>query len=281
MSGPPHHRPPPSPVVDLLAARDGLEAAVDAANSAIRAVISQATVRVGHKYGEGPVTEADHAADQLLHERLMPLIPGAHWISEESRQDGPLQHGEPTWVVDPLDGTREFLRGLPEFGVSVGLFVGDKLVLGAVGLPVTESDRGSVLSGLVTGARREARRDGQLISLPADDGTLRRVVISRHDYEWRQIQHQIPFDCYGCGSAAVKLVHAALGTADVYLSTGPRSVWDVAGGVAVLEALGGVVLMVNGQPLNLSPQQVAIPAFVAGSRELNLTLLRRLGARLA
>lgn len=266
--------------LDLDAVRDGLEAAVDAANEAIRDVIDQVTMRVGHKPGEGPVTEADHAADDVLHERLMPLIEGAHWISEESKQLAPLIHGEPTWVVDPLDGTREFLRGLPEYGVSVGLFVGDQLVLGSVGLPVHYSDRGSVISGLVYGDRREARQDGEVLAALEPREDVRRVVVSRHDYEWRELQYQIPYETYPCGSAAVKLVHAALSKADVYFSTGRRSVWDVAGGVAVLEAVGGSLLMINGERLELSPQQISIPPYVAGIEGSCLTLLRRLAPRL-
>lgn len=251
---------------------------MDAANKAIMTVLDRGQVRVGYKPGEGPVTEADHAADDLLHERLMPLIEGAHWLSEESEQEAPLIHGEPTWVVDPLDGTREFLRGLPEFGVSVGLFVDDELVLGAVGLPV----QGQVLSGLVAGERREARRslasgNVQPLSLLASDGAIERVVVSRWDYEHRQLHYHIPFETYPAGSAAVKLVHAATGEATVYLSTGPRSVWDVAGGAAVLAAVEGALLMVNGTPLVLSPQQVHVPPYVAGPRDASLELLRTLG----
>ena len=269
--------------IDLDAVRIGLEHAVSEANRAILAVIAQDTVRVGHKPGEGPVTEADHAADDVLHRELIDLIEGAHWISEESRQEAPLIHGEPTWVVDPLDGTREFLRGIPEFGVSVGLFVGDELVLGAVGLPLTDDDEAepSVLSGLIDGDRLEARVDGVPMASIADRREVERVVVSRHDYEWRQLHYQIPFDVYPCGSAAVKLVHSADGQADVYFSTGPRSVWDVAGGVAVLEAAGGALLMLNGKRLALSPQQIRIPPYVAGPRESCLTLLRRLGATIA
>ncbi|MDA0351168.1 MAG: hypothetical protein O3A10_03020 [Chloroflexi bacterium] len=269
--------------LDFDAIRDGLEQAVAQANEAILGVIAQDTMRVGHKPGEGPVTEADHAADDVLHRELIGLIEGAHWISEESRQDAPLIHGEPTWVVDPLDGTREFLRGLPEFGVSVGLFVGDELVLGAVGLPLNddeEDERSSVLSGLVIEDRLEARVDGVPIESIAGRDEVQRVVVSRHDYEWRELHYQIPFDVYPCGSAAVKLVHAATSQADVYFSTGPRSVWDVAGGVAVLEAAGGALLMLNGERLELSPQQISIPPYVAGPREACRVLLRRLGARL-
>ena len=273
---------PERAALDLDALRDGLEHAVSEANQAILDVLAQDTMRVGHKPGEGPVTEADHAADDVLHRELMGLIEGAHWISEESRQDAPLIHGEPTWVVDPLDGTREFLRGLPEFGVSVGLFVGDEIVLGAVGLPLSGNDDEGpvVLSGLIDGDRLEARSDGVAIESLADRSGVELVVVSRHDYEWRELHHQIPYDVYPCGSAAVKLVHAATGLADVYFSTGPRSVWDAAGGVAVLEAAGGALLMLNGKRLELSPQRIGIPAYVAGPRESCLTLLRRLGVEI-
>ncbi len=256
---------------DLDRVRDGLEHAVQAANDAIREILSRAQIRVGHKPGEGPVTEADHAADDVLHRELMPLIDGAHWLSEESRQVGEIIHGEPTWVVDPLDGTREFLRGLPEFGVSVGLFIGDALVLGAVGLPSEEV----VLSGLVAGDRREARRDGEPLAALDAAAPVRRVVISRHDFEWREVQHAIPYEVYPCGSAAVKLVRAAEG--DVYFSTGPRSVWDVAGGVALLRAVGGDLIGIDGEPIPLSPLMEGVPPYAAATRHAAIELLTRVG----
>jgi myo-inositol-1(or 4)-monophosphatase len=249
---------------------------VRAANQSILDVLKQDTIRVGHKRGEGPVTEADHAADRVLRTLLLELIPGSHWLSEESEQVGPLVRGEPTWVVDPLDGTREFLRGLPEYGVSVGLFVGDELVLGAVGLPSTEQ----VLSGLLEEGRTELRRDGE--PLPGLDvaGEVERVVVSRNDYEWRRLHHQIPYEVYPCGSAAVKLAHVVDGRASVYFSTGPRSVWDVAGGSAVLQAAGGVLMQFNGRPLRLSPQHIGVPPYAAGAPEVCMTFLRRLGANI-
>ena len=264
---------------DVDAVREALEAAVTEANEAISAVRAGKRVRVGHKPGEGPVTEADYAADDILHERLMPLVPGARWISEESAEEAPLLRGEPAWVVDPLDGTSEFLRGLPEFGVSVALFVRGRLVMGAVGLPA----EASVLSAIVGGGRRETRRDGVTLPMLPNDGVVRRVVVSRHDYERRRLQFQIPFidyEVYPCGSSAVKLVHAAGVDTDVYLSTGPRSLWDIAGGVAIIEGVGGTLLQINGRPLVLSPQQIEVPAFVAGAPADALTLLRRLGAPL-
>ena len=254
--------------------REGLEAAVREAGEAILAVVARGRMRVGHKWGEGPVTEADYAADEVLHERLMPLIPGAHWLSEESEQIAPLIRGEPTWVVDPLDGTREFVQGIPEYGVSVGLFVNDRLVLGAVGLP---AEGNAVLSGLVDGERREARREGETIVVRPPEAPTTRVVISRHDYRYRA-HYRLPpgYEVYPMGSAAVKLVHAADGAAGIYFSTGPRTVWDAAGGAAVLEAAGGVLLQWDGRPLTLSPRRVEIPPYVAGDAEACARFLRLL-----
>jgi len=259
--------------IDLDAVRDGVEDAVRAANEAIRGVLAQATMKVASKGEAGPVTEADYAADRVLHERLMPLIEGARWLSEESSEEAPLIRGEATWIIDPLDGTREFLRGLPEYGVSVGLFVDDRLVLGGVGFPWD----GTVLSGLVTATRRESRMNGVTMTTLPNDGVVQRVVVSRGDFERRRIQYHIPYEVYPCGSAAVKLVHAAGVDTDVYFSTGPRSVWDVSGGVAVLEGVGGMLMGIDGERVELSPQQIEVPPYVAGAPEDCLTLLRRVG----
>ncbi len=259
--------------IDFDDVRRGVEAAVHAANQAVLEVLSQGTMKVTSKGEAGPVTEADYAADQVLHQRLMPLIDGARWLSEESREEAPLIRGEATWVIDPLDGTREFLRGLPEYGVSVGLFVDDRLVLGGVGLPWD----GTVLSGLVVGERRESRRNGVMMDSLPNDGVVERVVVSRNDYERRRLQYRIPYEVYPCGSAAVKLVHAAGVATDVYFSTGPRSVWDVAGGVAILQGVGGELISVDGVPMSLSPQQIEVPPYVAGAPEDCLTLLRGIG----
>lgn len=268
--------------LDLDALREGLEAAVRAAGDAILELVERGNVLVREKkHWEGPVTEADYAADDTLHRMLMPLIPGAHWLSEESKQEAPLIHGEPTWIVDPLDGTREFVRGLPEWGVSVGFFVNNRLTLGALALPTegAEGSGGVVLSGLIDGEHREARRDGVAMPSLVPGREPERVVVSRNDYEHRRLHLRMPYDVYPCGSAVMKLAHAADGTADVYLATGPRSVWDVAGGAAVLEAAGGAMVQFDGRPLVLSPQRIEVPAFAAGEPGTALALLRRLGSR--
>ncbi len=246
------------------------------AGEAILSVAARRRIRVGHKRGEGPVSEADYAADAVLRRELGALYPGAHWLSEESSQRAPLVRGEATWVVDPLDGTREFLRGLPEFGVSVALFADDRPVLGAIYIPGERC----LLSARSTAAGSAASLDGEPLDRLSGGSAVERVVVSRHDYEWRRLHHRIPFPVYPCGSAAVKLAHVSTGRADVYLSTGPRSVWDVAGGAAVLRAVGGDLLGFDGRPLRFSPQQIGVPPFAAGEPAACRALLRRLGAPL-
>ena len=256
--------------------RDNVEDAVVAANDVIREILTHSSLKIAHKPGEGPVTEADHAADEILFNRLNSLIEGSQWLSEESKQLTPLIAGRPTWVIDPLDGTREFIRGLPEFGVSVALFMEGNLSLGVIGLPKYSEDNGSVFSGLLGENETEFRHDGYVLPKLHDHGDIKNVVVSRHDYEWRRLQYHIPFPTYPCGSAAVKLIHAASGIADVYFSTGPRSVWDVAGGVAVLKAAGGVFLQIDGKELILSPEQISVPPYVAGLESSCLKLIREL-----
>ena len=132
--------------------------------------------------------------------------------------------------------------------------------------------------GICTDDRREAWRDGELLPHLPDDGIVGRVVVSRHDYEWRRIQQHLPWETYPLGSAVLKLVHAATEDRTVYFSTGPRSIWDVAGGTGVLLGVGGTVMMFDGQPLVLSPQEIAVPPYAAGAPADCLVLLKELGA---
>ena len=92
------------------------------------------------------------------------------------------------------------------------------------------------------------------------------------------MQYQIPFAVHPAGSSVLKLAQVALGGAGVYLSTRSRSVWDVAGGAAVVEAVGGALLDARGEPLRLSPQQIRIPPFAAASPRRALAMLQAIGA---
>src|SRR6266478_7891861 len=123
---------------------------IHAALEAARAVLNRFTpgaIETEYKVGHDPVTEADRAVDDILRKTL--LRPGEGWLSEESVDDYSRLDKQRVWVVDPLDGTREFVQGLPEFCVSIGFVENGRPVAGGIYNPATEETfLGSIDSGV-------------------------------------------------------------------------------------------------------------------------------------
>src|SRR5437773_5872120 len=111
-----------------------IEAALAAAVEVLQGFRAD-TVRVEHKPGAGPVTEADRAVNDIL-ARMLPAE-GEGWLSEESRDDPCRLEKRRVWAVDPLDGTREFVAGIPEWCVSVGLLENGRAMAGGICNPAT------------------------------------------------------------------------------------------------------------------------------------------------
>lgn len=177
------------------------------------------------------VTDADHAADRMIRAAKDAQFPNDGWLSEESPVDS--AQGAFTWVVDPIDGTREFVEGLPEYAVSIGLAWRDRVVAGAIAHPPS----GVVMAGAVTSGRRSADT-GALPGARAGRTQLR-ILVSRTDLSrnrfsgWRE---DLPLTALG--SIAYKLALVAYGEADAVVSVTRKNPWDVVGGFGVLEAAG-------------------------------------------
>jgi myo-inositol-1(or 4)-monophosphatase len=197
-------------------------------------------IEARHKQGDDPVTEADTTVDTLLRE-LLPRD-GDGWLSEETRDDLIRLERRRVWVVDPLDGTREFVTGIPEWCVSIGLVVDGEPVAGGICNPVTgETIVGARGSG-VTLNGRPAGVSGR----PTLEGA--RVVASRSEVkrgEWRGYREDL-FEIRPMGSVAYKLGLVAAGLVDATWTLTPKHEWDVAAGVALVLAAGGAI--VTGAP---------------------------------
>jgi myo-inositol-1(or 4)-monophosphatase len=197
-------------------------------------------VEARHKQGDDPVTEADTTVDTLLRE-LLPRN-GDGWLSEETRDDLIRLERRRVWVVDPLDGTREFVTGIPEWCVSIGLVVDGEPVAGGICNPVTgETIVGARGSG-VTLNGRPAGVSGR----PTLEGA--RVVASRSEVkrgEWQGYREDL-FQIQPMGSVAYKLGLVAAGLVDATWTLTPKHEWDVAAGVALVLAAGGAI--VTGAP---------------------------------
>jgi myo-inositol-1(or 4)-monophosphatase len=213
-----------------------------------------------YKENKDPVTTADLAADTILRENLLELMPGSGWLSEETRDNPDRLEKEYVWVVDPIDGTKEYVSGIPEFSVSVALIQNGRPVLAVIFNPATSELFSAVRGGGTTLNGKPVRTDRPLEGLP--EILASRSEIKRGEFEqFKDISHVTPM-----GSIAYKLARVAAGTADATFSLGPKNEWDIAAGHAVLAAAGGRVNTVKNGPLSYAKPDFLNPAFVARGR---------------
>jgi myo-inositol-1(or 4)-monophosphatase len=211
-------------------------ARIAAALSAAQEIVKRFTpgeVEARFKSGDDPVTEVDTLLDTLLREMLPREDEG--WLSEETR-DNPLRlDRRRVWVVDPLDGTREFVMGLPEWAISVGLVEDGVPVAGGICNPATGETivgaigHGVTLNGQPTSMSIRERLDG--CEVLASRSEVTKGLWSAWD--------GAPYTVRAMGSVAYKLARVAAGLSDVTWTLVPKHEWDVAAGVALVHAAGG------------------------------------------
>jgi 3'(2'), 5'-bisphosphate nucleotidase len=222
---------------------------------------------VQHKQDASPVTEADHAAEAIILHGLREALPDIPAIAEEEVAAGHITG--PTsqfWLVDPLDGTREFAAGKDEFVVNVGLVRNGRVALGVVAVPAL----GELFGGIVgQGAWKRAGSHEVPIHtrMPPPDGLV--VVASRlHGdtaqldkfLDGRKVAKRINY------GSALKFCRLAEGLADVYPRFGRTMEWDTAAPQAVLEAAGGMVCTLEGAPLHYGKPGWENPHFICSGQ---------------
>jgi len=238
-----------------------IDEALDAAAQAVSCFVPGAT-KAAYKQGHDPVTEADHAANRVLREIL--VRDGEGWLSEESADDLSRLGREQVWVVDPLDGTREFVAGIPEWCVSVGFVECGQAVAGGILNPVT----GEKIVGSLGGG---VKYNGQAARPSLRSGLAGALVLgSRSESkrgEWKRFEGG-PFTVRPMGSVAYKLGLVAVGKADATWTLVPKNEWDVAAGTALVMASGGFVRCLEGPPPVFNNQSPLMTGLIAGGPNL-------------
>ena len=236
-----------------------------AAGAAIMSVYAR-DFSVERKADRSPVTEADRAADRVICARLARLRPALPVLSEESALSpwARRRRWNRYWLVDPLDGTREFVKKNGEFTVNIALIEDRRAVLGVVLAPALGLEFSSAPG---VGARRR-RADGPphaMRASPTRTAPLRVMGSRSHPGPGLSafLARLGPHELKPMGSS-LKICLVADGQADIYPRFGPTSEWDTAAAQAILESAGGGMIDLAGQPLRYNTKDRLLnPHFLA------------------
>src|SRR5262245_32920516 len=245
------------------------EIAREAAREIMRIYAGDLGVR--DKADKSPVTDADHAAEAIIVAGLRALTPDRPVVAEEEMAAGrvPTLDGGPFWLVDPLDGTKEFIKRNGEFTVNIALIESRRPTLGIVLAPETDtlwrgctqlgadkSERG----GAFTPIKTRAPPSGGLVACASRS----HAIYSDLDIWFRNNGLSVA-ERIQAGSS-LKFCVIAEGKADIYPRFGPTNEWDTAAGQGVLEAAGGEVVTTDGRPLRYGKPGFGNPHFIARSK---------------
>lgn len=224
---------------------------------------------VEQKEGQGPVTRADRGADDLLRDRLTGLRAAA-WLSEESADDPGRKEAERLWIVDPLDGTKEYVEGVPQYTVAAALVEEGRVELGVVHNPATAETFHAVRDG-------GAFLDGDPIRVRESEILLAsRTELSRGEFD----PFRNDWTLRPTGSTQYKLALVAAGEGAATFSRGPKWEWDVCAGDLLVREAGGRCTELPGTELEYNkpfPKVRGMLAGAPGARERARRRLREVG----
>ncbi|MEM2567111.1 MAG: 3'(2'),5'-bisphosphate nucleotidase CysQ [Candidatus Bathyarchaeia archaeon] len=214
-----------------------------------------------YKANQDPVTVADLEANRILREKLLRRFPDFGWLSEETQDNMERLKKKWVWVVDPIDGTKEFIDGIPEFTISVALVREGHPLIAAIYNPTTKE--------LFTAMRgKGAWLNGNRIQ--ANHILKDRPIILASRSEVKRGEFQ-PFEAYAIvkpvGSIAYKLSLVAAGRADATFSLGPKNEWDIAAGVLLVEEAGGRVTDKEGNPFKFNQPNTLVNGIIAATQD--------------
>ncbi|MFQ6674414.1 MAG: 3'(2'),5'-bisphosphate nucleotidase CysQ [Fidelibacterota bacterium] len=216
--------------------------------------------------GPNPVTSADRASDSHLKEVLLSAFPGYGWLSEETVDSPERLTKERVWVIDPLDGTKEFIERIPNFVVSIALVEDHLPVLGVLYNPMT----GEAFTA-VKGAG--AKLNGEPIRCSSKAEPREMVMLnSRSETRkglWKPYVESF-LELRAVGSVSYKLGLTAAGKADVFASLRPKHEWDICAGHCLVNEAGGNLVTLKGEDITYNHENTLIPFGLVGGNPLGV-----------
>ncbi len=233
--------------------------AVKKANLALLDVIKNGYEK-SFKENHDPVTTADLIVNTILQEELLTAFPDSGWLSEETKDNPERLTKKKVWIVDPVDGTKEFIENIPEYSISVALVYDGEPVLGAIMNPLKDElftaikDKGAFLNGKRIIVKSTINNKPVIVASRSEN--------KRGEWEYfKKIAKIIP-----TGSIAYKLALVASGRADATFSLSPKNEWDICAGKLVLEEAGGVVTDKHGHGIIFNQAETLVNSIVGTSK---------------
>jgi myo-inositol-1(or 4)-monophosphatase len=221
---------------------------------------SRKPLKTWTKEHDSPVSEVDIAVDALLKERLTALMPDAGWLSEETEDDPARLSARRVWIVDPIDGTRAFIAGRPDWTISVALVEGDRPIVAVLYAPASEEFFLAVADGGVT-------RNGLAIRTSAGEG-LTGVRVSGPKRLVDEVTAAAPDAVVAprVHSLALRLARVADATLDVAFAGGASHDWDLAAADLLVHEAGGLLTTLEGATLSYNGALPTHGTLVAAGR---------------
>ena len=247
--------------------KNELKSAINAAKEAGSIIMQyyKSKYEIRDKSYHNPVTTADHAADTYLKETLTKQYPEYGWLSEETVDSKERLNKERAWVVDPLDGTKEFIEGVDHFVVSVGLVENGEPIIGVLYNPASKE--------LFTAVKGDgAFLDDEKINC-SNLTNFKKMVILNSRSETRNHLWEPYADVFkeqrAIGSVAYKLGLTSAGKADVFASLRPKNEWDICAGHCIIREAGGEMVSLEGEPITYNNEKTLItPGIIAARKEV-------------
>lgn len=236
--------------------------------------IYQKDFKVEVKEDQSPLTEADLASHQLICDELSKLYPDIPILSEESAESFTLADKNACfWCVDPLDGTKEFIKKNDEFTVNIALIQNQQPVLGVIGVPAKSMVYAAVKAAGAFKQHDEKELKRIQVKLQDLDQLTFAVSRSHLDEDTKAMVEAHQGDMLQAGSA-LKLAYVTDGLVDVYPRFGRTMLWDVAAGQCLIEEAGGQVLWAENQhPMTYNIHQLKNDSFIAMNKTLHKRIL--------
>ncbi len=207
-----------------------------------------------------PVTNVDIEINRMIHEKIITTFPQDGWLSEETPDNATRLDRQRVWAIDPIDGTKPFIKSLPQFSISIALIEEGKPILGVIFNQATQEcflgihGIGSTLNGQPIHVRTSPHVPLRLLVNPWQ-------VPKQTLHAWRQ-----QADCHLLfGSIAYSLALVASGQIDGVVNVGRQNEWDIAAAHGLIQAAGGFVLDSQEQPISCNKPQPIVNGIIAGS----------------